>query len=598
MGILNGTRINFWGGIQTNVCVANNTSSPGGKDILDLVNAQIAGDMTDEELIAWMRTPALAKEDPNDPAKPAKLYYAEGGWNYYGDHLVSYKNALVSSEGPAGNMSTTGSLAGQPVFLLGSLDPKTGQGPFFGPVMVDIDPTSGQTTQIYVGGLLIGTMDDQKLLIRHDTVCHSHSLAQRILEGEPDAPGSSVVNGTFQLTFPLDSIVYYDSSCASLEAIVKDPQATGIVLRFSMFEMAPYMTTDELLADYKANNNSSNPSSGRVIGTIGPAYDGEPQTCPPGRLLVNVTNESDAIGFAEVGKNFLSLDTVSLMLKQKFREERKNITGPIGPNIKFDRLQVTAGGNSVGSYDPLSETYYLYGGIIDVPISVTQRQTLLSNPIQITGSQPVPGSSTPSTVTINETVLRVYSNDRNIYLNDIADAPERTCMVRYLGGPLPADTTFTITSSSPGELPDPEFLRFTGSVTVPEGATSMTYKVTDNGGTTAGFETLTIESGDSSYFVNFRKYPESDFGIPAGATVTWEQVYRNALRFFYVVFPAMSKRIPLNFEDAIKGTGAQILARTSDEYRNTTLYMPIVRSMTPSQVKLLDAYLNGTPWNT
>ena len=79
--------------------------------------------------------------------------------------------------------------------------------------------------------------------------------------------------------------------------------------------------------------------------------------------------------------------------------------------------------------------------------------------------------------------------------------------------------------------------------------------------------------------------------------MTWEQVYNNVLRFFYVVFPAMSKRIPLNFEDAIRGTGELILARTSDVYRNTTLYMPIVRSMTPSQVELLRAYLTGTPWN-
>ena len=57
MGILNGTRINFWGGIQSNVCVANNTNKPGGEEILDLVNATISGDKTDEEMIAWMRAP-------------------------------------------------------------------------------------------------------------------------------------------------------------------------------------------------------------------------------------------------------------------------------------------------------------------------------------------------------------------------------------------------------------------------------------------------------------------------------------------------------------------------------------------------------------
>ena len=583
MGILNGTRINFWGGIQSNVCVANNTNSPGGDDILDLVSATIAGTKTDEEMISWMRKPG------------SNGSYTEGGWNYYGDHLLNYKNATVSSEGPAGNMVTTGGLAGQPVSLLGSIDPNTKQGPFFGPVMVDLDPTSGQTTQIFVGGLLIGTMDDPKLLIRHDAVCFSHSLGVRVLKGEDDAPGSSKINGTFQVTFPSASVVHYDTNDTSLAAIIEDLNATGIVLRFSMFEMAPYMTTPELVADYAANTNSSNPSSGRIIGTLGAAYDGEPETCPPGRLLQN--SVGGASGFAELTDNYLSIDTVSLMLKAKFRSDRKDFTGPIGANIKFDSLSVTTGANPI-SYDPQSEDYYLYGGIIDVPIDATQKEYLASNAIIITGSQIVPDSNKINTVAIMESALRIYSNDRNIYLEDIASASARTCIVSYLGGPLISDETFSIASSTPGQLPNPKYLDFPASVTAVKGSTSISYNVSDKAGSAAGYEALTISSGDASYFVNFRKYPVNTYtDIPTGSIVTWDQVYEHVLRFFYVVFPAMSKRIPLNFEESIKSAGPQTLARTSDEYRNTTLYMPIVRSMTPSQIKLLTAYLNNTPWN-
>src|SRR5690606_4001246 len=126
------------------------------------IPSSTAGDQTEEELIASMRKPEQALSA--EPGQKDTPYYTEGGWNYYGDHLVSYKNVLISSEGSAGGMSMTGDLVGQPVSLLGSVDPQTGQGPFFGPVMVDLDPTSSQTTQIYVGGLLIGTMDDPKLL--------------------------------------------------------------------------------------------------------------------------------------------------------------------------------------------------------------------------------------------------------------------------------------------------------------------------------------------------------------------------------------------------------------------------------------------------
>ena len=41
---------------------------------------------------------------------------------------------------------------------------------------------------------------------------------------------------------------------------------------------------------------------------------------------------------------------------------------------------------------------------------------------------------------------------------------------------------------------------------------------------------------------------------------------------------------------------APILARTADAYKNTTLFMPVVRSMSPSQRALLRAYLTGEPW--
>ena len=78
--------------------------------------------------------------------------------------------------------------------------------------------------------------------------------------------------------------------------------------------------------------------------------------------------------------------------------------------------------------------------------------------------------------------------------------------------------------------------------------------------------------------------------------VTWEQAFQNVLRFHYLAFPAMSRYIQLNQPDAVMGYKQAILARISPEYQNTTLYMSVVRSMSPSQRSLLTAYLNGTPW--
>ncbi|NQW01446.1 MAG: hypothetical protein HQ483_17215 [Rhodospirillales bacterium] len=595
MGILNGPRINFWGGIQTNVCTANNSDSIAGANILDLATASLSTDFSDDEIIRRMRAPGSAG-------------YTNSGWNYYGDHLVKYVDAKISSQGKAGAISETGDLVGLPIQILGSIDPVTGKGPSFGPVMVDLDPTSSQTTQIFVGGLQIGSSEAPELLIHHDTVCSSHSLALRLENGEPDAPGSSQANGTFQLTFPFSGIVPLKKP-KTISPILAEimgaenaagKKATGFVLRFSMFEMAPYLTTPELLAEYAANNNLSNPSSGHVIGTLGPYFDDEPETCPPGRLLINQA-PGGAMGYAithsveaPTGETteFLSIDSVSLMMKKDFRQDRKGFTDPIGPNIDYGLISIAAGAAKTGtglSFYARPNDYYIYGGIIDIPLTSQQATTVQQGELTLTGGQ--------DSVTITEQPLRIYSNSRNLYIQDfVNDAVEIDCIVSYLGGPAPGNTDLQIKSSASGTLQNPACLSFPNSVAVPGGSHSVVVPVQYNGNNNPGTEQLSISGGGSSYFINFRNYHETDFGIAPGAPVTWDQAYSNVLRFYYVVFPAMSTIIPLNNEAKIKAMGPQILARLSGEYRNTTLCMPITRSMSPSHIKLLTAFLSSTPW--
>ncbi len=574
MGILTGHRINFWGGTQTDVCTANNTQTVDGEDILDLVNAKVVSTDTDAQLVEMMRTPT------SPGARPG------GDWNYYGNHQVLFVDSKVSSQGAAGSVSIGGDLADDAVKLLGSLDPQTGDGPYFGPVMVDLDPTSSQTTQIFVGGLQIGPDSAPKLLIRHDTVCSNQGQGMRILNGADDAPGSSVGAGTFQVFFPTSSIVSYDTSCADLVAIITDPNSDGIVLRFSMFEMAPLMTTAQQVADYEANLNSSNPSSGSVIGTLGSHYPDEPDTTLPGRLLVNQQFGGAAYANVDETGGYLSMDMVSTIPKENFRADRTDFTGPIGANIDYGDLTVTAGGQTIGVVNPQPSDYYLYGGIVDLAVDAGQVSTLNANAISMAGTNG--GNS----IAIAETPLRIYSNDRNVYL---AGSSNISCVVSYLGGALNVDTTFTIDSSSSGTIPNPNFLDFPATINASAGATTLSFSVSDNG-SAAGFEALTVNAGNSSYFVNFRTYPVTDFGIAPGSIITWDQLYENALRFFYVVFPAMSKVFNLSDEATIRGHKFGIIKRTGDAYRDTTLYMPIVRSMTPSQVKLLNDFLNDEPW--
>ncbi|MBX8510311.1 hypothetical protein K5D34_11555 [Pseudomonas cichorii] len=604
MSILNGPRLNFWGGISTDVSVPNNSATLDEDNdtefnLFDVTTSTLAPEAqpyTDEQLNEKINAPS---------SSPPTTGYTKGGWNHYGQHLVEL-DTQISSQGDPGAINTSGDQVGQPVYLLGSVDPATGQRSSSGPMMVDLDPTSMFTTQIFVGGLQIGGNDNIQLLINCDTVCSSMDVKQRVLgPATMDAPGSYAYSGTFQLTFPLDCIVSYNKNSAALKSIIEAPGATGIVLRFVMFEMCPTMTTPQLDADYAARKFSSNPSIGRVIGTLAPAFADEPVICPAGRLLVN--QNTGGTGFADLSDSgLLSIDMVNLIPEETFRTDRTAITSPIGPNANYGPVSFCAGTTALTTLTPDNEylqNYYLYGGIVDLQLDAGTAQQVKTQPLTITAPDEVMNyrSDPPAktSLQIAESPYRLYTDQRNIYLEDHPDGLTIPLQVRYLGGPVPFDTDIGVTIGRTLDC-----LKFPPSVSIKANQLCVDVPVTlkPNTETQAGFSVLTYTVVDkaapsiSSYFSNFRKYSQTDFGIAKGSIITWDQVYPNVLRFHYLAFPAMSRYVPLNQPDAVMGAKDTILRRISDNYKGTTLYMPVVRSMSPSQRALLSAYLTGTPW--
>ena len=215
-----------------------------------------------------------------------------------------------------------------------------------------------------------------------------------------------------------------------------------------------------------------------------------------------------------------------------------------------------------------------------------------------------PGTTRNPALSAPECPYRVYSDQRNTYLDPDSTGVQITLQVRYLGAPVQKATLISIDASATAVYQANRywnFLELPNSVTVPAGQPSVSFNVVPVAGsnTQAGFTTLTYTIDNNPLtqsFSNFRKYAWSDFGVPTGSIVTWEQAFQNVLRFHYLAFPAMSRYIQLNQPDAVMGYKQAILARISPEYQNTTLYMSVVRSMSPSQRSLLTAYLNGTPW--
>ncbi|NBF09265.1 hypothetical protein [Pseudomonas sp. Fl4BN1] len=609
MSILNGPRLNFWGGIESNVSLPNNSPSiPVGKETLQLFNLTTS-------TVAPQAQPYSDDELNNLMNSPNGDYYTAGGWNHYGQHVVTLDKVAISSQGTPGDISTEGDLVGEPIYLLGSVDPVTGAAPVTGPMMLDLDPTGSTTSQIFIGGLQIGLGTPPQLLIRGNTVCSSYDLALRIIDPEQDAPGSNRISGSFQVTFPREQIISYNKDNRLLRSIIEAPGATGVVVRFVMFEMCPKMTTPQLDADYAAHQYTSNPSIGRVVGTLAPAFAGEPLIVTAGRQLLNPSTGS--AGYASVLKNnLLSIDMLNIIPKQAFRSVRTDNTSPIGPNANFGPVAIAVGSTTLSTLDPLDpplSNYYVYGGIVDLPLTGEQQQLASLEPLSISaplthydtsGDTPV-----PINVAATEQLYRLSSDQRNVYLDDHPQGIEITLNLSQLGRPVTKDTVITISPGPSNRSKTApylnkqywDFLTFEPKQTVKAGQSNVTFKVNLKPGSEAqaGFATLTctVENGHSNgFFINLRKFAQTDFGIASGSTLTWDQVYQHVLRFHYLAFPAMSRYIALNQQDAVWGARQMILARTSQVYNGTTLYMPVVHSMSPSQRALLKCWLTSEPW--
>ena len=625
MSILNSHRMNFFGGIEVDVSLPNNAevypTLPGSKEkpfsVFNSKTSSMSDDVlqnniTDDEIIKLLREPAVKPD--------GEQYFTQGGWNIYGQHSVVTNNVQVRSAGLPGQVSEQSPLAAFPVYLLGSVNPESGQTGVSSPVMVDLNPLGSTYSQIVLGGLLVGTMDKPLLYIEADRICGNvgnsqGGLSLKILQGADNSPGSSNFAGTWQVTFPITDPIRQASGKTgnsqadkAIQDMLNTPGATGIVLNFSFFEMCPKDKTAAVRASYYSNQDERNPSVGRMIGTIALAFAGETEQNPDGRLLLNqVLNTERGNQFApayaetvEVPKNgdhFLSVNMSLAFLQQQFRQVRDGYASDtLDPAIDFGELTVTAG-NQSAQHTPDYVNYYKFGGIIDIPLNSAQQNACTNDRLTISGGKTVGNRS----LLLDEVVYRIYSGDVDIYIGDQSgDNVTITLQVRYLGGPVDKEMAINAGIQDSDTTSDNSYLDLSqNTITVKAGSTSVAYtlKVAEKMDDVAGFDDVIFVFGDGVQVVNTRKYQYTDFNITKGATVTWDDAYTYALRYHYLNFPGMSTVFPLNRAETIKNHRDGIKARMSSQYWPTTLYMPIVRSMSPSQVRLINAYAFNTPWD-
>jgi hypothetical protein len=691
MSYLLGPRINFKGAFKTNPCTANNDDVMVA---LEPVSQQLQLEslgMSDDEAREWLKQPVMRRGNIQGELDK----YVRAGWNYFGDYSTSFQNAHVttvsSGSGPVGGGD---SLIGTNVYILGSRERTA-------PTIVDQDPIGLTSSQIYIGGFQLGNAQ-VGLSARSDVRTYSRWLAfNRVVSAVPYTGEQNFVGlgCVWQFTLPTAALTFQgvDSSpaLAALRAAAQASDALGLVVRFTSFEVQPYLNTQQLSAQFQAGQAPQNPAFGFLVGTVGVWKKGEPMTEPPGRLLIPNVGPAGAL-FPELGvtqakwkdpasqqpssflpgnctaqvdpaRKVVALDLITLLPKAGFRNPQGPPPGATYPQ-GFDspRQQANVGtvelalippggamaqARSLGPIDYGLADYSRYedqGGIAEVSYasSGVSDADLANGTLIIRGT--ADNTINPGALIVSEVPVRVVSDDRAVYLRSSQEA-QLTLHVTQRGQPPSQDTLLYLqeyhdiivlqsqstrpnqTIGRASDQPEESAQRletamgqlvggagalaprlgYPQAITVPAGQSSVTVTVRANRPGPATLVFSTRKELDLSnlgpwwgqvYFSNLRSYAQEDYAHIPDETLSWDFVYDEVLRTYYVLFPAMSLIFPLNKEDAIRNMAPQILQRTEESLFGSTAYMPITRSLSPGQVELLRRWLrkvsNGAQENS
>jgi hypothetical protein len=675
MSILSFPRLNFRGVFTTSPCTTNNDDvMPAVVDRdSDSLGVTLAG-MTDDQAIAYLRESVIMASSPASPC----LTYVRSGWNLYGDYTTFFDTTVITSvvSGPRAadrvTSAATDPLVRQPVTLLGSvLDDPMRRG---SAMMCDLDGTGLVTTQVWVGGLQIGSLQ-----LNHDTRCYQNWLnffsTVGAYGGEQNFVGIGCV---WQFAIPAAAIpprVSVDSP--GLQALLTAGRgAAGLAVRFRCFEVEPALTSATLAAAYQDGNGQPNPASGYLIGTIGLWERGEPETETAGRKLTcpyprpSMTYRGakepvpgvpkpwtpgppalvgNAVAQVQPSLAVVSVDLIGSFPKNGFRNpsgpQKPDAGGFDAPRQKADlgplQLAVVPAGGA--SPQPVADVDYGvsdysafedFGGIVDLAYDPPLTPTLASGTLVI---QSTPDNTiNPATRLLEESPIRVVTDDRAIYLIRGTTQNPIRLKVYERGGPTKVDTTIHLYEyfnvivpqfgactdrGEDGTRPNQTvaqdtrgLLRFPAQVTIPagqgfsewfvvpiatswSGATLLSYQVEPTVFGQGNAQGITgVPAWSYATYSCVRIYAHEDFSaLYANGPLRWDDVYSAALRYYFLLFPAMSTFIQLNDQASIVSHADVIRQRLNTPDKRaffTTYNMPATRTMSPSKVKLILDFLD------
>ena len=242
------------------------------------------------------------------------------------------------------------------------------------------------------------------------------------------------------------------------------------------------------------------------------------------------------------------------------------------------------------------DLYFRTGGIVDVSYADVGLTTLIESGDLLLVSE----TANEGKPLLKEVPIFVDTDDRAVYL-DLGDSESESKTIKVSvreRGRVPSRSVMLELSldESNGHNFAPTSLLYPQEVTVEaggDGSASMELSSID-----ACLMLLILQPKDqpsgAATYTNVRVFPANDYSdVPEEKRLSWDFVYTEVLRFFWVMFPSMVEMIDLSDEESVVGNAELIIGRLSGVPWESPKFMPIARSMSAGRRKLLEDFLRS-----
>jgi hypothetical protein len=625
MSLFDYPRINFTGTIQLNPGTANNddyagalllpaSSRPYAGQTLALIDSKTVRPNTyglsDADFIAWVQK-AQTFDVAGKPGQTQQQIPAE--WNYYGAMNSTTLAVTVTGVNTAPGVAPITNLTGAALTFSGGITDVNSEG-------------SPPATQFF--------FDSLKLASGNRT----------FIEGLPSKGACQGLNFYRNVNLTTDGgaggYVYH--------VIRKGPGTTidipgfegsnvaGVVFRYYLYRpLSGIKSNADIEALYE--KGGTNPVTLGIAGTFAPLYaDERIFTSPVGRMMVGNTANIPTKGLINNGGANGPIALAPAVLRQRRNTVSADFIGtfpenyrgnPNAPDAKYDfgpvSLVVTAGSASatIGAVDYTdTDAGNSNGWIFDFDISANQPAIeLLRNPdATFRLVHPVYGSVLTEIdyyfVTNQQAIYTEQHGSGVEFLNQGTTEPMTLSVFRrgrelaagacppitvwqYRSIPLqdPGNAVAIATDLQPGQpivvdTSQPGNFLFTFSIGSPAGFPPASYLTFMNPPYVTNAPSITLRILPNSEDFS-RYYVDPRAEEPMGNDLlTFDVVYQEVLRTYYLLYPAMNQVFPLNSEQAVTTYAIAILQRTEKSLWMLTGYMPRTRDLSASRRALLRAW--------